>query len=126
MITPISYALSYPRHIETRLPPLNLVDVGCLTFEQPDPERFRCLKLALGALEKGESMPAVLNGANEVAVDAFLRGAIGFLEIPALIEETMEAHSPYPTDSLEKVIHADSWARDTARDILKKWHDGRS
>jgi 1-deoxy-D-xylulose-5-phosphate reductoisomerase len=118
MITPISYALSYPRHIETNLPALDLVDVGRLTFEKPDFERFRCLYLALKALEVGESMPAVLNGANEVAVESFLRGAIGFLDIPRLIEKTMEAHTPEPVDCVEKVMEADGWARDRVKELL--------
>jgi 1-deoxy-D-xylulose-5-phosphate reductoisomerase len=74
MITPISYALSYPRHMETNLPSLRLEEIGALTFQKPDMERFKCLALAIEASEIGESMPAVLNGANEVAVESFLQG----------------------------------------------------
>jgi len=114
MITPISYALSYPRHMETRLPALDLEQVGTLGFMKPDTEKFRCLELALGAAEIGESMPAVLNGANEVAVELFLQGRIGFLQIPSLIEETMRAHTPFVIDSIEKVMEADAWARQRA------------
>jgi 1-deoxy-D-xylulose-5-phosphate reductoisomerase len=114
MITPISYALSYPRHIENHLLPLQLDEIGTLTFEKPDLEKFPCLGLALQAGEIGESMPAVLNGANEIAVNAFLNGKIGYLQIPMLIQRTMEAHRTFSIDSLEKVMEADSWARDAA------------
>jgi 1-deoxy-D-xylulose-5-phosphate reductoisomerase len=119
MITPISYALSYPRHVENHLVPLQLDEIGTLTFEKPDLKKFPCLDLALQAGEIGESMPAVMNGANEIAVDAFLNGKIGFHQIPMLIERTMEAHRTSSIDSIEKVMEADSWARDTAREQLR-------
>jgi len=111
MITPISYALSFPRHKKTNLPPLRLEEVKRLTFEKPDMERFRCLSLALKAIEAGGSMPAVLNGANEIAVELFLNGKIAFLQIPVLIEKVMEAHEPFQPDSIEAVMAADAWAR---------------
>ncbi len=114
MITPISYALFYPSHLETRLPPLRLEAVKTLSFHEPDPERFRCLALAIEASAVGESMPAVLNGANEVAVEAFLDGKIGFLQIPQLIERTMEAHEPFTIDHIKGVLEADRWAREEA------------
>jgi len=118
MVTPISYALSYPRHIETSLPPLRLEEIGTLSFTKPDVKRFKCLELALRAAEVGDSMPAVLNGANEVAVDLFLEGNIGFLEIPDLIEKTMNAHTSFPVDSIGQVMEVDAWARKTVRDLL--------
>lgn len=114
MTVPISYALSYPRHIRNGLAPLDLEKVGTLSFEKPDMKRFKCLDLAREAATKGGSMPAVLNGANEIAVDAFLKGTIGFLDIPDLIEKTMEAHAPYPVEAIEAVMEADRWARETA------------
>jgi len=114
MITPISYALSYPRHVETRLPALDLEQVRTLEFMKPDTRKFRCVDLALRAAEMGKSMPAVLNGANEVAVELFLEGRIGFLQIPCLIEKTMKAHTPFVIDSIEKVMEADAWARQRA------------
>jgi 1-deoxy-D-xylulose-5-phosphate reductoisomerase len=120
MITPISYALSYPRHIENHLSPLQLDEVGTLTFDKPDLSKFPCLNLALQAGEIGDSMPAVMNGANEIAVDAFLKGKIGFLQIPMLIEKTMEGHRTSSIDNIEKVMEADSWARDTAREQLRE------
>ncbi len=118
MMTPIAYALAYPRHITTGLPSLELEKVGPLSFEKPDLNRFICLALALKAASAGESMPAVLNGANEIAVDAFLKGKIGFLDIPKLIEQTMEAHKPHPIDRIDSVIAADNWAREKALAIL--------
>ena len=114
MITPISYALSFPRHKKTPLPSLKLEEVGTLHFGSPDFERFKCLKLALRSAEIGHSMPAVLNGANEVAVDAFLKREIGFLQIPELIEKTMDAHAPFPMNGIESVMDADAWAREEA------------
>ncbi len=118
MTVPISYALSYPRHMSNDLTPLDLEKVGTLSFEKPDMNRFRCLDLALKAATKGGSMPAVLNGANEIAVDAFLKGTIGFLEIPDLIEKTMDAHTHSPAETIEAVMEADRWARETARGWL--------
>jgi 1-deoxy-D-xylulose-5-phosphate reductoisomerase len=115
MTIPIAYALSYPRHLSNGLPPLDLAKIGDLSFRKPDLKRFRCLKLALQAATTGGSMPAVLNGANEIAVDAFLKGMIGFLDIPDLIEKTMDAHTHSPVDTIEAVMAADRWARDTAR-----------
>jgi 1-deoxy-D-xylulose-5-phosphate reductoisomerase len=120
MMIPISYALSFPRHLGNGLLPLELDRVGKLTFEKPDMKRFRCLALALEAAEIGGSMPAVLNGSNEIAVESFLGRKIGFLDIPLLIEKTMAAHQPFPIDSIETVMEIDSWARDTAREISEK------
>jgi 1-deoxy-D-xylulose-5-phosphate reductoisomerase len=120
MMIPISYALSFPRHLGNGLLPLELDRVGKLTFEKPDMKRFRCLALALEAAEIGGSMPAVLNGSNEIAVESFLGRKIGFLDIPLLIEKTMQAHQPFPIDSIETVMEIDSWARDTAREISEK------
>lgn len=118
MITPISYALSYPHHMENHLSPLQLEEIGTLSFEKPDKKRFKCLDLALRAGEIGGSMPAVLNAANEIAVVAFLEGHIGFLQIPMLIERTMEAHTAYDIGHIEGVMEADSWARHRAEEAL--------
>jgi len=115
MTIPISYALSYPRHIRNGLTPLDLEKVGNLSFKRPDMKQFKCLDLALKAATTGGSMPAVLNGANEIAVDAFLKGMIGFLDIPDLIEKTMGAHTHSPVETIEAVIAADRWARETAK-----------
>ena len=119
MMIPIAYALSYPRHIKTGLPPLELEKAGPLNFEKPDLGRFKCLALALRAASAGGSMPAVLNGANEIAVDAFLNKKIGYLDIPKLIEQTMEAHKTHPIDQIDSVMDADRWARKTTLVNLK-------
>jgi len=121
MITPISYALSYPRHIPTNLPPLELEKIGALTFEEPDLKRFPCLALGIKAAEIGGSMPVVLNGANEVAVDSFLNGNITFPQIPRLIEKAMAAHKPVELDSIEQIVETDLWARKEAKKELLKW-----
>ena len=118
MMTPISYALSYPRHVETGLPSVDFHKTGRLTFEKPDLKRFKCLDLALQAAETGDSMPAVLNGANEIAVALFLKGKIGFLQIPELIEKTMSAHRPFTINNIDEVIKADAIARDLTREAL--------
>ena len=118
MITPISYALSYPHHMENHLPPLQLDEIGTLSFGKPDKTRFKCLDLALQAGKIGGSMPAVLNAANEIAVGAFLEGHIDFLQIPMLIERTMEAHTAYDIDHIEGVMEADTWARHRAEEAL--------
>jgi len=120
MRIPISYALSYPRHLKVELPSLDLIDIETLSFGRPDKKRFRCLYLALFAGKIGESMPAVLNGANEIAVNAFLEGKIGFLEIPQLIEKTMEKHEIFPLNSIEQAIEADQWAKSRAKEILRE------
>jgi len=119
MMIPISYALSYPRHLYNSLIPLDLEKIGTLTFERPDMGRFRCLGLALQAGTVGGSMPTVLNGANEIAVHAFLNNEIGFMEIPDLIEKTMQAHVPYPVEGIAEVMEADRWAREKATEWIR-------
>ena len=118
MIIPISYALSYPEHFENGIASLELEKVGTLTFKKPDYGKFRCLTLALDAAKAGESMPAVLNAANEIAVHSFLSGKIRFTDIPVIIEKTMVQHAPFPIDSIESVMEADQWARKTAENII--------
>jgi 1-deoxy-D-xylulose-5-phosphate reductoisomerase len=119
MRIPISYALSYPRHLHGESPSLDLLGIGKLSFEEPDKKRFRCLDLALTAAKIGHSMPAVLSGANEIAVNAFLEGKIGFLEIPQLVESTMERHEVFPIETIDQALEADRWAQSTAKKILK-------
>ncbi len=119
MAIPISYALSYPHHIRNDLPPLRLEDIGTLSFESPDLKRFRCINLAYKAIEAGGSMPTVMNGANEVAVDSFLKKEIGFLDIPLIIEKVMSLHEPFSVDNIASVIEADKWARERARHFIE-------
>ncbi len=120
MRLPVARALAYPERLDTVVPRLDLAEVGALTFERPDMERFPCLRFAYGALETGGTMPAVLNAANEVAVEAFLRRRLGFSHIPCVIAETMEAHVSREASCLDEVLAADAWARDYAHTALAK------
>jgi 1-deoxy-D-xylulose-5-phosphate reductoisomerase len=118
MTIPISYALSYPRHLLNKLPRLELEKIGHLNFEPPDLEKFKCLDLALKAIETGGTMPAVLNGANELAVASFLEGEIEFLDIPSIIEKCMDRHQPVAIENIGTVMEMDAWARQQARNMI--------
>ena len=117
---PIAYALSYPQRLDLQLPALNLFEVGPLSFIPVEEKRFPALRLAYQALEEGGTMPAVLNAANEVAVEAFLQGRLSFPKIPRLIQETMKHHRPRLQNSLEDILHAHSWAQETAQQIINR------
>jgi 1-deoxy-D-xylulose-5-phosphate reductoisomerase len=117
---PIAYALSYPERLESNLPPLNLLEISPLTFQEVDPERFPALGLAYRALEEGGTMPAVLNAANEVAVEAFLRGRLGFRQMARLIGEIMDHHQAVPVRNLDEVLHAHAWAAQEAQDRIAR------
>ncbi len=118
MKTPIAYALSYPERLPLDLPPLDLCTLATLTFQAPDLQRFPCLGLAYRAFAMGGTAPAVLNAVNEVAVDAFLAGRIGFLDIAATIRTTLEECRPAPLDHIDDVLRADRWGRTHARRLL--------
>jgi 1-deoxy-D-xylulose-5-phosphate reductoisomerase len=118
MKIPISYALSFPERLNLNLPPLDLSKSEALTFSPPDSERFPCLKLAYQSIEIGETMPAVLNAVNEVAVNAFMDGAIRFTEMPLLIQQVMESHEVKPVHTVEDILRADQWAREKTRALL--------
>jgi len=116
---PIAYALTYPARIPSGVKPLDLTTLSGLTFFNPDLERFPALKLAYRAAQAGESMPAVMNAANEIAVEAFLGGRISFMAIAESIERVMDLHDSHALNSIEEVLEADRWGRRTAREILK-------
>lgn len=118
MRLPIAYALSYPDRLPLRQPGVSLVEIGQLTFDRPDEETFPCLRYSYEALERGGTMPAVLNAANEVAVKAFLDGAVGFSDIPRLIRKAMDLHRPQPVSSVEVVLAADLWARQVTHEAV--------
>ncbi len=118
MRTPIAHALSWPQRIESGVASLNLFDVARLDFEEPDLHRFPCLRLAMEAIEAGGTAPAILNAANEIAVEAFLQGHIRFTAIPELIEETLGRMSNEKADSLETIFAADAMARETATALM--------
>ena len=119
MRTPIAYAMNYPERVPLDLPSLDLAAVGKLNFCSPDHARFPCLGLGYEALRIGGTMPAVLNAANEMAVQAFLNGKIGFLGIPETIRRTMDAHHAVEISSLDGALKADAWARARASEILE-------
>ncbi|MCB5189886.1 1-deoxy-D-xylulose-5-phosphate reductoisomerase [Methylobacillus arboreus] len=111
MRTPIAYGLGYPDRLEAGVSTLDLFKVGRLDFETPDTVRFPCLRLAFDALRQGGTAPAILNAANEVAVDAFLKGNIGFQDIPRLIESVLTSMSIAPVTSIAQLIEVDTLAR---------------
>jgi 1-deoxy-D-xylulose-5-phosphate reductoisomerase len=108
---PILFALSYPRRLPCPAPTLDLVKIGALTFDAPDASRFPCLRLAREAGMVGGAAPVVLNAANEVAVGAFLEGRCGFMDIPRVIEEALEAHGASRCDGLESCLAIDADTR---------------
>ena len=114
MKVPIQYALTYPQRVKNTFPKVDFAQRSTLTFEKPDLKTFRCLGLAYKALKVGGTLPAVLNGANEIAVDKFLNGKIGFLQIPELIEQTMNAYTVKYEYTLDDLLEADAWARNFA------------
>ncbi|PLX80306.1 MAG: 1-deoxy-D-xylulose-5-phosphate reductoisomerase [Desulfuromonas sp.] len=118
MRTPIAYALSSPERLSLDLPPLDLCQLGKLTFEAPDPERFPCLGLAYRALQLGGTAPAVLNAANEIAVASFLEGGIPFVGIPQLVRAVLERHQVGRLEHVDDALKADLWARSAAREML--------
>lgn len=119
MRVPIAHALAWPRRMETPCQRLDLATIGRLDFEAPDYERFPCLKLAREALAAGGARPAILNAANEVAVAAFLKGQIGFLEIAAIVADTLNRYDPAAPDTLDQVLAIDAEARILAGERVK-------
>jgi len=120
MRLPIQYALLYPERHPCPIQRLDLTKIGALTFEPPDEVRFPCLRLAKLAVQVGGTMPAVLNAADEIAVNAFLQRKIGFMDIPAIIEAVMERHRPIAEPDLNTVWEVDEWARAMARELVQK------
>ena len=118
MRLPIQYALTYPDRVVSHFPRVDFYELGKLTFEKPDMETFRGLKLAFEAGRTGGTMPCIMNGANEVAVEAFLKGQAGFLDIYRLIEKAMAAGQVEYKPDLERLLAADKWARDYTRKQL--------
>ncbi len=117
MRTPIAHAMGYPDRIDSGVSALDMFKVAHLDFEEPDFQRFPCLRLAYQALAAGGNMPAVLNAANEIAVQSFLDKRMAFTAIPNMIEHVMQATQPEEIATLEDVLRTDTLARDKAR----KW-----
>jgi 1-deoxy-D-xylulose-5-phosphate reductoisomerase len=114
MCLPIQYALTYPERVGSERVQTNLAKLGQLTFEEPDRERFPALDLAQKAGEVGGTLPAVLNAANEMAVNAFVEGCIGFPEISEMVARVMDRHAVVARPRLEQILEADAWARQEA------------
>ncbi len=114
MRIPIQYALFYPNRTINKFPRLDLTKIGQLTFKKVNFNKFPCIKLAYKALELGGTMPAVLNGANEIAVNAFLNSKISFSVIPLVIQNTMKEHKSKFNPDISDILNADYWARERA------------
>jgi len=114
----IAYAMSYPVRLPLYQELPDFTDIGALTFQKPDFEKFPCLALAYEACETGETLPAVLNAANEIAVEAFLGNRISFVKIPDLISETIDHHNVVTNPTLSDIIEADGWARKIAGEMI--------
>jgi len=125
MRVPILYALTYPVRLHSDLPRLELTDYKILTFIDPDMKKFRNLSLAYDALKKGGNMPCILNAANEMAVSAFLTEKIGFMQMPDVVEYTMESSLYSPSPDLEFLEVTDSNAREIAINFINKLHKKR-
>jgi 1-deoxy-D-xylulose-5-phosphate reductoisomerase len=118
MRLPIQYALLHPERVSNRLKDWDPIKSPTLTFEDADPETFRCLALAYDSARKGKTVPCALNAANEEAANAFLVGKCGFLEIADVVEKVIARHTPVePT--LDNLLAVDKWARETAREFMK-------
>lgn len=119
MRLPIHYALFFPeRKPSTQVPQLDLVKIQELTFEEPNVERFPCLSIARKVAAEDNTLPCVLNAANEVAVQAFLNGHIAFMEIAEVIERVINSHTPVPKPSLDDILESDTWARKRCQEFL--------
>ena len=119
MRVPIAHCLAWPERMATPMAPLDLVAIGKLEFQEPDPQRFPALRLARGALDAGGARPAILNAANEIAVAAFLAGRIGFLEIAAIVAHTLDRYDPAAPRTLDDVLAVDAEARVYADERVK-------
>lgn len=117
MCLPIQYALTYPERIESHRVQTNLAKIASLSFEEPDENRFPALSIARKAAKIGGTMPAVLNAANEIAVEAFCQRKIRFIDIPKIVAETMESHKPILHPELKDILSADDWARQKAQSL---------
>ncbi|RJG55545.1 1-deoxy-D-xylulose-5-phosphate reductoisomerase [Sphingobium terrigena] len=120
MRIPIAHALAWPQRIATPCLPLDLARIGRLDFEAPDEDRFPALRLTREAAAAGGAVPAILNAANEVAVAAFLSGAIGFLDIAMIVEEVLTRYSAPMPSTIDDVLAADAGARAMAGDVMER------
>ena len=116
----IAYALSYPERLALEQPLPDFAGIGALTFQQPDLTKFPCLDLAYTACQTGGTLPAVLNAANEISVQAFLKQRIPFVKIPEIIEKTMDKHTAVTNPAFDDILETDRWAREQARILIDR------
>ncbi len=121
---PIQYALTYPERKVSPVPSLDWAALPALEFQEPDRTKFPAISMAYRAIEIGGTAPAVLNAADEVAVEAFLDRRISFSEVTRVIATVLDAHEPGPADTVTRVLAADGWARDYARQITAEKRSG--
>ena len=119
MRTPIAYGLAWPERIEAGVPPLSLTQLAALSFAEPELDRFPCLSLAFAAAQTGGTAPAILNAANEIAVAAFLDQGLPYLQIPVVVEKTLNTIPSVNADSLELILDIDARARRVAEEVAK-------
>jgi len=118
MRVPIAYSMAWPERFDSGVDPLNIFDVRRMDFEEPNLERFPCLRLAYEAINKGGIIPTVLNAANEIAVEAFLNEQVRFTDIPVIIERCMEKFDAKPASTLAIILEADQQARQVSQQII--------
>jgi 1-deoxy-D-xylulose-5-phosphate reductoisomerase len=118
MRIPIAYSMAWPERFDSGVEPLNIFDVGRMDFQEPDLDRFPCLRLAYEAIATGGIMPTILNAANEIAVEAFLNEAVRFTDIPVIIERCMNQFEFKVADTLEIILEADQQARLVSSQII--------
>lgn len=118
MRVPIAYSLAWPERFDSGVAPLNIFEVARMDFEEPNSQRFPCLRLAYEAINAGGIMPTVLNAANEIAVEAFLNEQLRFTDIAVIIERTMAKFTAKTADTLEHILEADAEARVVAKQLI--------
>lgn len=121
MRIPIQFALTYPERLNSGLKGLDFAELKELTFEKPDLKKFPSLSLAMAAAQKGGTLPAVLNAADEVAVEAFLSGRARFTQIYEIVSEVVSEHRPVAYSTVDEVLRADQWARDRAQNLIAQY-----
>ena len=119
MRKPIACGLAWPERIAAGVPPLSLTQLANLSFSEPDLSRFPCLSLAFAAAKTGGTAPTVLNAANEIAVAAFLDEGLPYLQIPVVVEKTLNAIAIESADSLDTILHVDAQARKVTRELIQ-------
>ena len=120
MRVPIAYSMAWPERFESGVEPLNIFDVRRMDFEEPNLERFPCLRLAYKAINLGGIIPTVLNAANEIAVEAFLNEQVRFTDIPLIIERCMDQFEVIPADTLAVILEADQQARVVSKQVISE------